>query len=78
MRRKLDVLTGQKGVYIDESTKKDLVVIMEENNSIVKEFPKQSFQRLFFLAATNGCCEEIQARMLLAPTVYQVLLILEA
>lgn len=77
MRRKLDVLTGQKGVYIDESTKKDLVVVMEENNSIVEEFPKQSFQRLF-LAATNGCCEEIQARMSLAPTVYQVLLILEA
>ena len=48
LRSKIVELTEQKGVYIDENTEKDLVTIMEENNSVVDKFPEQSFQRLFW------------------------------
>lgn len=49
LRRKIEVLTERKGVYVDEKIEEDLVTIMrDENDTVVEEFPENSLQRIFW------------------------------
>jgi hypothetical protein len=55
MKKRLDSLTSSGGVIVDGEAADELVNIMDENKSGIKELPKSDFRRILWEQQVHSC-----------------------